>query len=222
MLTRNHPLGEGHEHANMALGPVQGTEHRAEPTPKELQGKYGKQGWLQQWTTIKQPEQPQKALPPMSRHRNTSWPLTAKKCGELAKFWAQAPWDKMQQHDAALDIDITQRAAPGTKTSQKHNTARQTPGKTRATAQETHSTVLKSSNLPMAAAGRRQGQQLYAWHGTHSTSLPAASPFPLTTASEATQPELPALPLEAWPCECNIDKATQPKRDKVFPNTTHS
>jgi len=30
------------------------------------------------------------------------------------------------------------------------------------------------------------------------------------------------LPPEAWPCECNTDKAKQPKRDKVFLNTTHS
>ena len=37
---RNHPLGEGHGHAHTALGLVQGTEHRAEPTPKELQGEY--------------------------------------------------------------------------------------------------------------------------------------------------------------------------------------
>ena len=64
----NHSLREGHQHANTALGPVQGTEHGAEPTPKELQGKYWEQGWLQQWTTMKQTEQPQKALPPMSSH----------------------------------------------------------------------------------------------------------------------------------------------------------
>jgi len=38
------------------------------------------------------------------------------------------------------------------------------PGNTQATAtaQYTHSTLLKSSNRPMAAARRRQGQQLYA------------------------------------------------------------
>jgi len=99
---------------------------------------------------------------------------------------------------------------------QDHNTARQTPGKTQATgtAQDTHSTLLKSSNRPMAAARRRQGQQLYAWHGT-----PSRRP-PLTAASEATQPQPPALPPQAWPWECNTDKARQPKRDKVFINTT--
>jgi len=42
-------------------------------------------------TTKKRLEQPQKALPLMSSHRNTSWPLTAEKCGELAEFLAQAP-----------------------------------------------------------------------------------------------------------------------------------
>jgi len=192
---QNHPLGEGHKHANSALRPVQGTEHGAEPTPKELQEKYWEQGWLQQRTTMKQPEQPQKALPPMSSHRSTSWPLTAKKCGELAEFRAQAPWDEMQQHDTARDINTSRQAAPGTKTSQNHNTARQTPGKTRATAQETHSTLLKSHNWQMVAARRRQGQQLYAWHGTPSRRPQAAPPFPLTAASEATQPQPPALPL---------------------------
>ena len=106
----------------------------------------------------------------------------------------------------------------GTKTSQNHNTACQTPGKTQTTgtAQYTHSTLLKSSNQPMAAARRRQGQQFYAWHGT-----PSRRP-PLTPASEVTQPQPPALPPEAWPCACNTDKARQPKRNKVFLNTTHS
>mmetsp|Transcript_79218 Transcript_79218/g.128367 ORF Transcript_79218/g.128367 Transcript_79218/m.128367 type:complete len:107 (-) Transcript_79218:255-575(-) len=33
----------------------------------------------------------------MSSHHNTSCPLTAKKCGELAKFRAQAPWDKQRE-----------------------------------------------------------------------------------------------------------------------------
>jgi len=102
-----------------------------------------------------------------------------------------------------------------------HNTALQTPGNT-VTAQYTHSTLLKSSNRPMAAARRRQGQQLYAWHGMPSRRLQAAPPFPLTQAGEAIQPQPPALPPEAWPCECNTNKAKQPKRDKVFLNTTHS
>jgi len=43
----------------------------------------------------------------------------------------------------------------------------------------------------------------------------------MTAASEATQPQPPAFLQEAWPCECNTDKAKQPKRDKVFLNTTH-
>jgi len=87
---------------------------------------------------------------------------------------------------------------------------------TTATAQYTHSTLLKSSNRPMAAARRRQGQKLYAWHGTPSRRPQAAPPFPLTPAGEAIQPQPPALP----PCECNTNKAKQPKRDKVFLNTT--
>ena len=80
-----------------------------------------------------------------------------------------------------------------------HNTALQTPGKTQvtATARYTHSTLLKSSNRPMAAARRRQGQQLYAWYDTPSRRLQTAPPFPLTQDSEAIQPQPPALPLEA-------------------------
>ena len=74
----------------------------------------------------------------------------------------------------------------------------------------------------MAAERRRQGQQLYAQHGTHSRRPQAATPFPLTQAGKATQPQPPALPPEARPCECDTNKAKQPKRDKVFLNTTHS
>ena len=48
-----------------------------------------------------------------------------------------------------------------------------------------------------------------------------APPFPLTPAGEVIQPPPPALPPEAWPFECNTNKAKQPKRDKVFLNTTH-
>ena len=96
---------------------------------------------------------------------------------------------------------------------------KETPGNTQATttAQYTHSTLLESSNWPMAAARRRQGQQLYAWHGTPSRRPQTAPPFPLTPACEAIQPQPPALP----PCECNTNKAKQPKRDEVFLNTTH-
>ena len=83
-----------------------------------------------------------------------------------------------------------------------------------ATAQYTHSTLLKSSNRSMAAARRRQGQQLYAWHGTPSRRPQTAPPFSLTPAGEVIQPQPPTLPPEAWPCECNTNKARQPKRDK--------
>jgi len=84
------------------------------------------------------------------------------------------------------------------------HTALQTKVNTQATAtpQYTHPTLLKSSNQPLAAARRRQGQQLYAWYGTPSRRLRAASPFPLTPAGEDIQPQPPALPPEAWPCEC--------------------
>jgi len=87
--------------------------------------------------------------------------------------------------------------------------ALQTPGKTQttATAQYPNSTLLKSSNQPMAAARRRQGQQLYAWHGTPSRRFRAVPPFPLTPAGEDIQPQLLALPPEAWSCECNTNKA---------------
>jgi len=74
---------------------------------------------------------------------------------------------------------------------------------------------------PMSAARRRQGQQLDARHGTPSRRPQAAPPFPLTPAGEVIQPPPPALPPEAWPCECNTNKAKHPKRDKVFLNTTH-
>jgi len=92
---------------------------------------------------------------------------------------------------------------------------------TTAIAQYTHSTLLESSNRPMAAVRRRQVQQLYAWHGTPSRRPQAAPPFLLTPAGEVIQPQSPALLPEAWPCECNTNKAKQPKRDKVFLNIKH-
>ena len=70
------------------------------------------------------------------------------------------------------------------------------------------------------ATRRRQGQQLYAWYGTPSRRPQAAPPFPLTPAGEVIQPKPPALPPEAWPSECNTNKAKQSKRE-VFLNTTH-
>jgi len=92
---------------------------------------------------------------------------------------------------------------------------------TTTTGQYTHSTLLKSSNRTMSAARRRQGQQLDAQHDTPSRRPQVAPPFPLTPAGEVIQPPPPALPPEAWPCECNTNKAKHPKRDKVFLNTTH-
>jgi len=93
------------------------------------------------------------------------------------------------------------------------HTALQTPGNTQATAtaQYTHSTLLKCSNQPMAAARRRQGQQLYAWHGTPCRRPQAAPLFPLTLAGEDEDIEAQplALPPEAWPCECNTRPNSQ-------------
>jgi len=84
---------------------------------------------------------------------------------------------------------------------------KETQGNTQATAtaQYTHSSLLESFNRPMAAARRRQWQQLYAWHGTPTRRPQAAPPFPLTPAGEAIQPQPAALPPEAWPCECNTN-----------------
>jgi len=108
----------------------------------------------------------------------------------------------MPQHDTALEIDTTRQTVPGTKTSQNHNAVQQTPGKTRATVKDTHSTLLKSSNWPMTVKRRRQGQQLYAYHD-QPRRPPAWQPLPLAVASEDTQPNPEALSLEAWSCECN-------------------
>jgi len=93
---------------------------------------------------------------------------------------------------------------------------KETPGNTQATAtaQYTHSTLLKSSNRPMPAARRRQGQQLYAWHGTPSRRHQAATPFPLTPAGEVIQPQPPALLQEAWACECNTNKANSQRETR--------
>ena len=85
------------------------------------------------------------------------------------------------------------------------------------TAQYTNSTLLKSSIRRMVDARRRQGQQLYAWHGTPSRRPQAAPPFPLTLAGEVIQSPPPVLPPEARPCECNTNKAKQSKRDKGLP-----
>jgi len=79
-----------------------------------------------------------------------------------------------------------------------YQSVKQTPGQTRAVTDK-HFTLLKSSNQPMTAARRRQGQQLYAGHG------PPRRPWPLPLASgscgtKATQPNPDVLPPEAWSC----------------------
>jgi len=178
---------------------VQGTEHGTEPTLKELHRKYWEQGWLQQWTTMKQPEQPQMALPPMSSHHSTSWLLTVKNWQNFGQKRPGTRCNNMTQHGTSKPRDKRPRTQRRHKTTTRHckRQAQQTPGKTRTTAQETHSTLLKSSNWPMTATRRRQGQQIYAWHATSSRRPRNATPFPLTLASGATQPQPPALPPEA-------------------------
>ena len=79
----------------------------------------------------------------------------------------------------------------------EHKSQRPDNTQATATAQYTHSTLLKSSNRPMAAARRRQGQQLYAWHGTPSRRPQVTPPFPLTPAGEVIQSQPPTLPPEA-------------------------
>jgi len=136
-----------------------------------------------------------------------------KSCGKSPSSWPGL-------HDTIPSGKDTSKPARSTKKS-RSTTATAQYTQVSATAEYTHSTLLKSSNRPMAAARRRQGQQLYAWYGTPSRRPQAAPPFPLTPAGEVIQPQPPALPPEAWPCECNTNKAKQPKRDKVFLNTTH-
>jgi len=42
----------------------------------------------------------------MSSHRNTSWQLTAKKCGELAEFPAQAPGHEQREERIATQSEL--------------------------------------------------------------------------------------------------------------------
>jgi len=49
----------------------------------------------------------------------------------------------------------------------------------------------------------------------------ARSVFGPEHGTEQQQRKLPALPPQAWPSESKTNKAKQPKRDKVFLNTTH-
>jgi len=42
----------------------------------------------------------------MSSHRNTSWQLTAKKCGELAEFLAQAPGHEQREERIATQSEL--------------------------------------------------------------------------------------------------------------------
>jgi len=143
-----------------------------------------------------------RTLRPMQLNPHCSNHMARQKlCGKSPSSWPDL-------HDAIPSGKDTSKPARSTKKSQ-------------AVTVHTHSTLLKSSNRPMAAARRRQGQQLYAWQGTPSRRPQGAPPFPLTTAGESIQPQPPALPPEAWPCECNTNKVKQPKRHKAFLNTTH-
>jgi len=236
---------QGKEHGAQPLPTTQGKQQKLLPSPlRERDQRQPHEPRTQQASSIDSNSQPMRTahLAP----RPSKKPASASNASEnttLAKAQdkIQIPTLKYTRNQLK-DTTVTRRrdrsmeetngsghkaarqAAPGKKTSQNHNTALQTPGNTQAavTAQYTHSTLLKSSNRPTAAARRRQGQQLYAWHGTPSRRSQVVSPFPQTPSSEATQPQPPALPLEARPCEYKTNKAKQPKRDKVFPNTNHS
>ena len=111
------------------------------------------------------------------------------------------------QHQALTRCDKLPLAPRFTKPRHGKHQARP---ETRATAQNTHCILLKSSNQPMAAVRRRQGQQLYSWHGPPSRSPQPARQFPLAVVSEATQPQPPALPPEAWPWNAGGDSAERP------------
>jgi len=77
-------------------------------------------------TTKKQLEKPQKALLLMSSHCNTSWPLTAKKRGELAEFLAQAPWDEQREGRIATQSELAGEApALATNASENKTTTQQ-------------------------------------------------------------------------------------------------
>jgi hypothetical protein len=125
------------------------------------------------------------------------------------------------QHERRAQLARNHPLGEGHEQARSEYKEKQDNTQTTTTGQYTHSTLLKSSNRPMAAARRRQGQQLDAWHGTPSRRPQAAPPFPLTPAGEVIQPLPPVLLPEAWPCKCNTNKAKHPKRDKVFLNTTH-
>jgi len=63
----------------------------------------------------------------------------------------------------------------------EHKSPRPDNTQATATAQYTHSTLLKSSNRPMAAARRRQGQQLYVWHGNPQQETSSCATIPTDT-----------------------------------------
>ena len=86
-------------------------------------------------------------------------------------------------------------------------------------------TLQPASAISLTEPGHRLARDLPfgAGHGQAELAMDPlpAPPFPWTPAGEVIQPPPPALPPEAWPCECNTNKAKRPKRDKVFLNTTH-
>ena len=58
-------------------------------------------------------------------------------------------------------------------------------------------------------------------HSFGEGHVQARSVFGPEHGTEQQQQKLPALPPQAWPSESKTNKAKQPKRDKVFLNTTH-
>ena len=195
-VARYHPYGEGHEQSGRRSPPPRWDPTNHTTTP-----------------TLQQTHHPTKK----AKYKHLAWPARYHSLGEGHE---QARSTRVEQ-----GIGQVQQPRLTSKDRKKIPTENKSPRpdntQSTATVQYTHSTLLKSSNKPMAAARRRQGQQLYAWHGTPSRRPQSAPPFPLTPAGEVIQPQPPALPPEAWPCECNTNKAKQPKKDKVFLNTTH-
>jgi len=75
----------------------------------------------------------------------------------------------------------------------------------------TTSPQLETMSLPQPARNHSFGEG----------HVQARSVFGPEHGTEQHQLQPPALPPEAWPSESNTNKAKQPKRDKVFLNTTH-
>jgi len=61
-----------------------------------------------EWTTKTQLEQPQKALPLMISHRNTSWPLTTKSAENWPNFWHKRPGTSREKVELRPRVSLHQ------------------------------------------------------------------------------------------------------------------